>query len=70
MRVSTRHRLGTLFAVVRVDGEGVTDSQVTVKEIVATEEEAIAEVERLSALRPDGSGRYFWQVTRHVAPGD
>jgi hypothetical protein len=68
--VSGRQRLGTLFAVVRVDGEGVSESQVTVKEVVSTEEEAIAEVERLNALRPDDSCRYVWQATRHVAPGD
>jgi hypothetical protein len=70
MSVSARQRLGTVFAVVRIDDEGVSESQVTVKEIVSTEEEAIAEAERLNALRPDGSSRYFWQATRHVAAGD
>ena len=68
--MSARQRLGTLFVVVRIDDESVRASQVTVKEIVSTEEEAIAEVERLNALRPEGSGRYVWQATRHVASGD
>lgn len=67
--MSARKRIGTLFAVVRIDDESVRESQVTVKEIVSTEEEAIAEVERLNALRADG-GRYVWQATRHVAPED
>ncbi len=40
-----------------------------VKEIVTSEEEAIAEVERLNALNADASTRYFWQVARHVTPG-
>ena len=68
--MSRRQRLGTLFAIVRLDDEGVRESQVTVKEVVSTEEEAIAEVERLNALREDGSSRYVWQATRHIAPGD
>lgn len=68
--MAARRRLGTVFAVVRIDDEGVRESQVTVKEIVSTEEEAIAEVERLNALREDGSCRYVWQATRHVFAGD
>jgi hypothetical protein len=64
------HRLATVFAVVRLDGEVATESQVTVKEVVSTEEEAIAEVERLNALRRDDTYRYFWQATRHVAAAD
>jgi hypothetical protein len=66
----SRRRLGQVFAVVRIDGEGSIEGQVTVKEIVSTEEEAVAEVERLNALRPDELCRYFWQSTRHVATDD
>jgi hypothetical protein len=62
-----RRRLGQVFAVVRLDGDGATESQVTVKEIVPTEEEAVAEVDRLNALRTDDLGRYFWQATRYMA---
>jgi hypothetical protein len=61
-----RQKLGPLFAVIRLDGDG-RESQVTVKEVVSSEAEAIAEVERLNALRPDDSCRYVWQATRHVA---
>jgi hypothetical protein len=63
-----RERLGTFFAVVRLDDAAISDSHVMVKEIVSSEEEAIAEVERLNALNADGSTRYFWQVARHVRP--
>jgi hypothetical protein len=68
--MAMRRRLGTVFAVIRLDGAGTSESDVTVKEIVSSEEEAIAEVERLNALSRDGSGRYFWQATRHVACSD
>lgn len=63
----SRRRRGQVFAVVRLDGDTMAEDQVTVKEIVATEEEAVAEVERLTALRPDESCHYFWQATRYVA---
>jgi hypothetical protein len=62
----TRRRLGAAFAVVRVDREGTVETEFTVKEIVSSEEEAVAEVERLNALRPDLTCRYFWQATRHM----
>jgi hypothetical protein len=64
--MSSRRRPSPVFAVVRVDGEVVRESQITVKEIVSTEEDAIAEVERLNALRRDNSYRYFWQATRRA----
>ncbi len=64
-----RRRLGTFFAVVRLDDAAISENHVMVKEIVTSEEEAIAEVERLNALNADASTRYFWQVARHVTPG-
>jgi hypothetical protein len=62
-----------VFAVVRLDD---TDSEVsredlheliTVKEIVPTQAEAAAEVERLNALL--GGTHYFWQATRFYPNG-
>ena len=65
-----RRRKATVFAIVRLDSDAVAESQVTVKQIVATEEEAIAEVERLNAGRRDDSYRYVWQATRWTEPAD
>ncbi len=57
------------FAIVRLDDNAVSESQVTVKEIVGTEVEANAEVERLNAARRDSGYRYVWQATRWVERG-
>lgn len=65
-----RKRIGTFFAVVRLDGAEINADRVIVKEIVSTEAEAIAEVDRLNALRSDGYSRYVWQATRHVTAAD
>jgi hypothetical protein len=67
--VAGRKREGTVFAIVRLDSDAVSESQVTVKEVVATEEEATAEVERLNEGRRDSSYRYVWQATRLIEPG-
>jgi len=56
-----------VFAVVRIEDDAMDlEDRITVKEIVSSEEEAIAEVERLNAIRSEDSYRYFWQATRHV----
>ncbi len=59
-----------LFAVVRVD-ESVDPSRepgnkITIKEVVATQAEAEAEVARLNRLNADKGCVYFWQATRMV----
>jgi len=61
-----------VFAIVRVDEftreDMEIDQKIRVTKVVASEEEAIAEVERLNALQEKGEGgsRYFWQMTRLV----
>jgi hypothetical protein len=56
-----------VFAVLRIDSDMQRDEdRVTVKEIVRSEAEALAEVERLNLIRPDESVRYLWQATRLV----
>jgi hypothetical protein len=60
-----RTRLGAVFAVVRLDDPGIDDQDVTVKEVVSTEEGAVAEVERLTEIRR-GDSRYGWQATRWI----
>jgi len=62
-------RKRTCFAIVRLDDNAVSESQVTIKEVVATEAEANAEVERLNAARRDSGYRYVWQATRWVERG-
>ena len=62
-----RQRIKTLFAIIWIDRDMEQDeARVTVKEVVATEADAVAEVDRLNAIRPDESVRYFWQATRLV----
>lgn len=77
----TQHK--QLFAVVRVDtqeGSGSEDSSVgpnitvgpysiTIKEIVATREEAQREVVRLNTLNGPKGCRYYWQGARHFPAG-
>jgi hypothetical protein len=66
------------YAVLRVDsGEidssipnrGPGPSDVTVKEVVMSEAEAIAEVARLNDLNSEKGCRYFWQGTHLFANG-
>jgi hypothetical protein len=66
--MTPRQRLETVYAVVRIDSDMRRDEdRFTVKEIVASEEDAVAEVERLNALRAnDATVRYLWQATRLV----
>jgi hypothetical protein len=66
--MTKRRRIGEAYAVIRFDHPTVSDNAVTVKEIVSTLDEAVAEVERLNALRKDDSYRYVWQATRWVQP--
>ena len=82
MRRRTEHV--TVFAVVRVDpgydqrdlatsesGPGIMfgEFDVTVKEVVATAEEAVREVARLNELNSDKGCRYFWTGTRYFSDG-
>jgi hypothetical protein len=66
--MTPRQRLETVYAVVRIDSDMRRDEdRFTVKEIVASEEDAVAEVERLNALRAnDATVHYLWQATRLV----
>jgi hypothetical protein len=64
--MAARRRLGAAYAIIRFDDPSVRETDVTVKEIVSTLEEATAEVERLNALRKDDSYRYAWQTTRWI----
>jgi hypothetical protein len=82
--MTTRGNARPAFAVVRVDwfheaargfrdgsgpniGAGPID--VTIKEIVLSESEARAEVERLNALNAAKGCRYYWQQTRLFSDG-
>ena len=57
-----------MFAVVRVDGNKPDteswNNRITVKEIIWTQDEAVAEVERLNKLNSDKNAVYFWRATR------
>lgn len=63
-----------VYAVLRFDfylrEHAPEEQRVTVKEVVATLEEAEREVERLNALVEDGSVKYVWQATRYMVAGD
>jgi len=82
--MTTRGTSAPAFAVVRLDwfhepargfregngpniGAGPVD--ITIKEIVLTEDEARAEVERLNALNAPKGCRYYWQQTRLFSRG-
>ena len=82
--MTTRGTSDTAFAVVRLDwlheqargfregdgpiiGAGPVD--ITIKEIVLSEDEARAEVERLNALNAPKGCRYYWQQTRLFSTG-
>ena len=60
-----------VYAVLRWDDyrtEKIEDS-VTVKEILPTWEEAVAEVSRLNGLNKEKGCRYFCQTTRYFPEG-
>jgi hypothetical protein len=69
-------RSKSVYAIVRVDlfqlrGQEVPDDPhdfVTVKEVVETEEQAIAEVERLRRVSANGDVRYFYERGRVLPP--
>ncbi len=59
-------------AIIRVDecqGEVPVEEKVTITKIVASEESAKREVDRLMRLNRDKGCRYFWQTTRMERPG-
>ena len=66
MKKTTKH----VFVVIRLDtfllGKGEIERAVTVKEVVMTQEEAEAEVRRLSSINNDKGCNYFWRITRLV----
>jgi excinuclease UvrABC helicase subunit UvrB len=72
MARSWRH----MFVVFRVDGDAVElrpsedpNSFITIKEIVDTEAEAVAEVKRLDALNSGKGARYFFQSAKYFTSG-
>jgi hypothetical protein len=58
----------SLLGIVRIDDPNVSEYAVTIKELVATEEAANAEVERLSATAEGKGTRYVVQSARVVPP--
>ena len=65
-----------MFVVFRVDGDAVElrqredpNSFITIKEIVDTEAEAVAEVKRLDALNSGKGARYFFQSAKYFTSG-
>ena len=60
-----------VFAVIRIDDiDGLVDKsnahlRITIKEVLATQVEAVHEVDRLNKLNADKGAFYFWQVTRY-----
>ena len=65
-----------VFVVFWVDGDAVElrpsedpNSFITIKEIVDTEAEAVAEVKRLGDLNSDKGARYFFQSAKYFTSG-
>jgi hypothetical protein len=59
-----------VYAVLRLDdGDAEVPNRITVKEILPTEEEARAAVERLSVENAGKGSTYFWQATRYFPHG-
>lgn len=64
-----------VFAVIRIDDfDTVVDKanihlRITVKEILPTQQDAVAEVERLNGLNEGSEAHYFWQATRYYPNG-
>jgi len=56
------------YAIIRVDDhigpDRPVEHRITVRKVMATIEEAEAEVGRLNGLRAGRRGRYAWQLTR------
>jgi hypothetical protein len=67
-----RESRARVYAVIRIDAaDEDPGSSVTVKEIVWTLDEAVAEVERLNRLQPrNAAGRYIYQATRLIRAGE
>lgn len=72
MARSWRH----MFVVFRVDGDAVElrpsedpNSFITIKAIVDTEAEAVAEVKQLDALNSGKGARYFFQSAKYFTSG-
>ena len=59
-----------IYVILRADlylGRDVDpDTLVTAKAVVLSEDVARQEVARLNAMHPDGSVRYWWQLSRLV----
>ena len=60
-----------VYAVVRVDDFNAEfgDGAISIKEILPTMEEAVAEVGRLNKLNADKECHYFWRMTRYFPQG-
>ena len=60
-----------LYVVIRVDEfESVSgDELITIKEILPTLDEAVAEVERLNRLQAGKRCHYFWRLGRYFPQG-
>jgi hypothetical protein len=60
-------RFDHAYAILRLDdpsGQDVSESDVTVRKVVWSQEAAESEVSRLNSLNADKGARYFWQITR------
>lgn len=56
--------------MVGFDGvQNLEEERVTVKEVLATQDEAEREVQRLNALVHDQGVKYVWQATRYFPTG-
>lgn len=65
-----------MYVVFRIDGDAVELRQredpklfITIKEIVDTEAEAVAEVKRLDALNAGKGARYYFQSAKYFTSG-
>ena len=60
-----------LYVVIRVDEfeSASGDELITIKEILPTLEEAVAEVERLNKLQEGKRCHYFWRLGRYFPQG-
>jgi hypothetical protein len=54
------------YAIIRLDLDPIytEEDRYTVKRVMWSEEEAVAEVARLNEVNADKNCRYFWQYTR------
>ena len=61
----------SLYVVIRVDefDSASGDELISIKEILPTIEEAIAEVERLNRLQAGKRCHYFWRLGRYFPQG-